>query len=302
MTVPFNLLDYPIVARPPRLLSIAPGSVWVGHIPFAMAMIQMAAPRQFVELGTHAGDSYCAFCEAVLALGLETRCTAVDTWTGDRHSGTYGPGVLSSLRGIHDPAFGRFSRLVQTTFEVAVGSFGDGAIDLLHIDGLHTYEAVRHDFETWLPKMSDRGIILFHDTAERGADFGVWQLWDEISVGRRHFNFHHASGLGVLGVGSALPEAVVGFFDAADRSPDAMRALFVQLGGQVQMSQLVRSTVLPLVHMQAGMNEWGARTGRPANPPEVNADAAFAQPFHFASRLFEQVRFALAEDLTLRKL
>ena len=300
----FDLLDYPIVAHPPPMLTVGPGSAWVGHIPFAMAVVQMLRPARVVELGTHGGDSYCAFCEAVRHLGLAegTRCTAVDTWAGDAHAGSYGEDVLGRLRAVHDPAYGSFSRLLQSTFDQAVGQFDDGSIDLLHIDGMHTYEAVRHDYQTWLPKLSGRGVVLFHDTAERSRDFGVWQFWDEVRAGRPHATFTHCRGLGVLGVGPDLPAAAVDFFDAAGRNPAGMAAVFARLGNSVELLLLLRNTALPLIHLQAGLDEWLRRTGRSGQVPAAAADAAFGDPPWFAGRLNELVRFALAEDLTVRQL
>lgn len=37
-------------------------------------------------------------------------------------------------------------------------------IDLLHIDAIHTYQAVKEDFEAFYPKVCKNGIILLHDT------------------------------------------------------------------------------------------------------------------------------------------
>src|SRR5689334_13882127 len=80
----FNPLDYPILfAQPERRSAL---SAWEEHIPFGMFLVGVHRPRVIVELGTHAGDSYCAFCQAVSAFDLETRCYAVDTWQGDEHS------------------------------------------------------------------------------------------------------------------------------------------------------------------------------------------------------------------------
>jgi predicted O-methyltransferase YrrM len=38
-----------------------------------------------------------------------------------------------------------------------------GEIDLLLIDGDHSYEATRDDFDNWSPHVADGGTILFHD-------------------------------------------------------------------------------------------------------------------------------------------
>jgi hypothetical protein len=141
----FDPLKYPIALRTPRRLNAT--SAWLEHIPFAMFLVDLLRPDVILELGTQKGDSYCAFCEAVDVLGLSTRCYAVDTWVGDPHSGTYGPEVLAELRAHHDPLYGGFSRLIQSTFDEALAYFADESIDLLHIDGYHTYEAVRHDFD-----------------------------------------------------------------------------------------------------------------------------------------------------------
>lgn len=206
---------------------------WQPHTPFASALVSLLKPRLFVELGTHMGDSYCAICETVLARGLSTQCVAIDCWQGDEHAGEYGHEVLADLKAHHDELYSEFSRLHQAYFDEAVETFQDGEIDLLHIDGLHTAQAVQHDFDTWRPKLSDHAVVLFHDTQVRDNDFGVYKVWSALSQEFPHFEFEHGSGLGVLLVGSACPEAVVHLCHLSDEAKQTLRDLYEALGAAV---------------------------------------------------------------------
>jgi len=199
--------------------------------------MQIMKPQIFVELGTHKGDSYCAFCQAVDVLGLDTACYAVDTWKGDEHSGFYGSEILEELHTYHDPLYGRFSRLIQILFDQALDYFSDGSIDLLHIDGLHTYEAVKHDFESWLPKMSERGVILLHDINVREREFGVWNLWGELKEKYPYFEFKHGHGLGVLAVGAKVPKQVMNLVDMEEQEAVAVSIFFSYLGDKIELAE-----------------------------------------------------------------
>ena len=182
-------------------LSLKEPYAWCGHIPFAAWLVKSLRPRLLVELGTHSGNSYFAFCQAVQQCGISTRCYAIDTWKGDEHSGGYGKEVYSYVNKHNTDNYSTFSTLLVETFDASVGSFADASIDLLHIDGLHTYAAVKHDFETWLPKLCPGALVLFHDTAVRNSGFGVWKFWEElIQEHPFHMEFKHSSGLGVIQV------------------------------------------------------------------------------------------------------
>jgi hypothetical protein len=227
----FNPLQSRLLFTRPKMLHME--SAWNEHVPFAMTLIELQRPRVFVELGTHRGISYCACCQAVTAVGSETRCFAVDTWAGDADAGFYGQEVYENLKA-HHQRYESFSKLLRMTFDEALQQFPDKSVDLLHIDGLHSYEAVKRDYDTWLPKISMRGLVLFHDTMVNERGFGVHKLWAELSRDFPYFNFEHGHGLGILAVGKEQPEAIKKFLHTATTRPDATRKLFSTFGHQLQ--------------------------------------------------------------------
>jgi hypothetical protein len=230
----FNPLEYPICLAYPRRMA---ATFWLEHIPFAMFLMDVMRPGTFVELGTYYGMSYCAFCQAAKELDLDIKCYAIDTWQGDPHNGPNGPDVLADLRAHHDLEYGSFSRLVPSTFDAALPYFPDRSIDLLHIDGYHTYEAVKHDYESWLPKMSERGVVLFHDTNVRENNFGVWKLWSEVQKEFPYFEFYHGYGLGVLFVGQTTGPAQEMLTGLSDDETAAIREFFQQMGSRLTSMQ-----------------------------------------------------------------
>ena len=183
------------------------GSAWYGHVPFGHWLVSAVRPRVVVELGTHNGVSFAAFCEAVRRLSLPSRCVAIDLWQGDAHAGYYGEAVYRDLAAFVKRAYGGFAELRRMTFAAALDGVANDSVDLLHVDGRHRYEDVREDYESWRGKLSPRAVVLFHDIAEHQQDFGVWRYWRELTRDLPHFAFDHAHGLGVLLPGGAPPEA-----------------------------------------------------------------------------------------------
>ncbi|MBB5346595.1 glycosyltransferase [Desulfoprunum benzoelyticum] len=228
-----------------EIASFTPGSLqfpggWVGHIPFAAWVIQEVRPKMFVELGTHSGNSYFAFCQSVAESGIATKCYAVDTWQGDEHAGRYSDDIFKNVNVYNQEHFGGFSQLLRTTFDDAVNYFSNKSIGLLHIDGLHTYEAVLHDFESWLPKLSPGAVVMFHDINVRERDFGVWKLWEELKIEYPcYLEFLHSHGLGVLQLNDAPDDKRLEWLSQCSTESHKIVKYFASLGNrQLQVYDL----------------------------------------------------------------
>jgi cephalosporin hydroxylase len=140
-----------------------------------------------VELGSHSGSS-----AAWLAMGMQKadnhRCLfCVDPWDDavgermDQHA-------ESAVREMFDARM-RFMASAGYIdpadvhpikgYSVDVAADWSEPIGLLHVDALHTYDAVKADVEAWAPHVVTGGVIVFHDSHD--PRFGVRQVADELA-------------------------------------------------------------------------------------------------------------------------
>jgi len=92
--------------------------------------------------------------------------------------------------------------LVRKFFNDAKHMFENNSIDILHIDGNHSYEECKRDYEDFIDKIDlNKGIIIMHDIARgkpgaKHSNFGVYKLFNEIPHKKGFFLQH--SGLGII--------------------------------------------------------------------------------------------------------
>ncbi len=229
----FNIEDYKLMFKKPERL-VEPYS-WIEHIPFAFFLIEVSKPKLIVELGVYSGNSYNAFCQAIKYLNFDGKIFGIDTWKGDKHAGFYDESIYKDLKRYQEHKYADFSSLLKMTFDEGLDYFSNNSIDLLHIDGLHTYEAVKHDLDSWLPKMSKHGIIIMHDTCVREKGFGVWKLWEEVSKKYMNIEFSHGHGLGVLFLGKSLNNRLASL-PSDNGKVRYLKSLFKFLGEKLKLS------------------------------------------------------------------
>lgn len=186
--------DLPSRRFEPRLYGVG---AWTSHLHFAYDLVAILKPAVLVELGVDRGESYFAFCQSAAEHRTGTRCFGIDTWRGDQHAGGYDETTFAQVSEHNRANYGAFSTLLRSGFDEALGKFESQSIDVLHIDGLHTEAAVRHDVDSWLPKLRPGAILLLHDVDVRTREFGAWRIFAELQTGGRSWTFHDGPGLGV---------------------------------------------------------------------------------------------------------
>jgi predicted O-methyltransferase YrrM len=174
---------------------------WRDHVTFAQWIVKRKNPEVIVDLGVDYG--YSTFCFALPNIGT---VYGIDSFEGDSMVGFYNA---------YEHVKQKKEELELSNLQIIKGYFDDVSktwnkeIDILHIDGFHTYEAVKNDYDTWSKFVKNDGIILFHDTEVES--FGVKQFFNELDLPKTNFTFCH--GLGVASLDQNLIEEIKVEFD-----------------------------------------------------------------------------------------
>ena len=148
-----------------------------------LSILQQMRPKSVLEIGTASGGTLFLLTRVAAP---DARLVSVDL-PGGPGGGGYPASKIPLFKAFPLPGQ-RLELIRDNSHDPAVRArvaelAGDTGIDFLVIDGDHSYEGVKSDFEMYGPLVKPPGLIAFHDI---DYDPQVRRFWDEVKVGRRH--------------------------------------------------------------------------------------------------------------------
>lgn len=172
-------------------------SAWIGHEQFADWLVKRVKPKVTVDLGVDYG-----FSLFTLALPKIGTVYGIDSFEADAHAGYHADNYDVVLKFKEDNNFDNVEIIRGWFSEVA--KTWDKPIDILHIDGLHTYDAIREDWTNWSPFVLNTGIIIMHDVISFPE---LSQFYNQIVAPKAYFT--HSAGLGIACLDEQLLQEIL---------------------------------------------------------------------------------------------
>lgn len=108
--------------------------------------------------------------------------------TPDEFSSAWANGLLHQQRKNHGCRYSMIKALSNDGAQF----IPDQSLDVLFIDGLHTYEGVKNDLHNYWPKLKSQSLLIFNDwtskfpdVAKAGCEFLESKGWPDVIIGRR---------------------------------------------------------------------------------------------------------------------
>jgi predicted O-methyltransferase YrrM len=152
-------------------------------------LLKKHQPRNILEIGSESGGTFYLWCQLAKIGGLKI---SLDLPSGDSGSGTYRDPVALAERTAQFKGWSANVRVVTgdshalETWREVNKFLGPHAptLDFLFIDGDHSYEGVKKDFEDYRCFVRPGGLIAFHDIVDsefhRKRGCQVAKFWEEL--------------------------------------------------------------------------------------------------------------------------
>lgn len=178
------------------VLSIKPLQI-KSEIAALCRIVQELDPKVIVEVGTSSGGTLFLFAhvadpEKVISVDLPR---GYQVWKIPFFKSFGGKQVIQLIRGDSHR---------EETFEKLKTVLKGREVDFLFIDGDHSYDGVKQDFQMYSRVVRKGGIVAFHDIVEHDPKTGcqVDRFWHEVKQTYRHLEIADQSqkwaGIGVL--------------------------------------------------------------------------------------------------------
>jgi predicted O-methyltransferase YrrM len=183
-------------------LSIRPGQ-FRNEITQLLNNVGELQPKNLMEIGTAKGGTLFLFCQ--------TSDPMAQVISVDLPGGKFGGGYSNAKRKFYKSLAKPNQQIIlirknahesSTLNEVKIVLAGK-ALDFLFIDGDHTYEGVKKDFEMYSPLVRKGGAIAFHDIAKHPStsQCEVNRFWNEIKNSHKFREFVNDWNQGIYGIG-----------------------------------------------------------------------------------------------------
>jgi len=181
---------------------IYPGQIRSEFVRLA-TLIQQRKPQVIVEIGTANGGTLFAWCTLAQARAV---IVSIDL-PGGIHGGGYAYWRSFIYRRFTQP--GQSLHLIRadshlpSTRKLLETVLPPQGIDFLFIDGDHTYEGVKADFETYSPLVRQGGLVAMHDICVHPPEMNchVDRFWREIQQKHKTYEIVENSNQGGFGIG-----------------------------------------------------------------------------------------------------
>lgn len=174
------------------LIFLGRGSIYTRQIKSEilrfLVVLEREKPKNILEIGTAGGGS--------LFLISQVASNGAKIISIDLPGGIHGGGYPTWKGSLYKQSILPTQKLIllrenshhNSTHSKVVKILGEEKLDLLLIDGDHTYSGVKRDFELYSPLIKNNGIIALHDIVKHPPELncGVDRFWKEI---RNNFNF-----------------------------------------------------------------------------------------------------------------